>query len=91
MRWRRRRIIIATVVGLVSEFMPIPGMLAAALVFPEGIEGDHGGLYLALAVALNFAFFYTATYYLFGRFRSPRFQTETPHMPVSIDKQPPLR
>jgi hypothetical protein len=72
MRRPPRRIIIATVVGLVSEFIPIPGMLAAALVFPEGIEGDHGGLYLALAVALNFAFFYTAAYYLFGRFSKPK-------------------
>jgi hypothetical protein len=82
MRRPPRRIIIASVVGLVSEFLPIPGLLGAALVFPEGIEGDHGGLYLALAVALNFAFFYTATYYLFGRFSKPKISSrDTTHAP----------
>jgi hypothetical protein len=27
----------------------VPGMLGAALVFPQGIESDHGNAYLAIA------------------------------------------
>jgi hypothetical protein len=32
-------------------------MLAAALVFPQGIHSDHAYAYLALAMSLNFVIF----------------------------------
>lgn len=67
-----RRIIIASLVGLASEVIPVPGLLGAALIFPQGIEGDHGYLYLALAIALNFVLFFGVTYYLFGLFSKPK-------------------
>jgi hypothetical protein len=66
-----KRIVLASVVGLVSEIMPVPGLLGAALVFPQGVEGDYPYTYLALAVALNFALFFVVSYYLFGMFSKP--------------------
>ncbi|WP_089844090.1 hypothetical protein [Granulicella pectinivorans] len=66
---QKKRIILASVVGLVlSLFLGVPGLLGAALVFPEGIEGDHGLMYLALATVINFTLFFTAIYYLVGLF-----------------------
>jgi hypothetical protein len=52
--------------------MPVPGLLGAALVFPQGIEGDHGIAYLGLAACLNFALFFAASYYIFGLFTKPK-------------------
>ena len=52
--------------------MPVPGLLGAALVFPQGIEGDHGIAYLVLAACLNFALFFAASYYIFGLFTKPK-------------------
>jgi hypothetical protein len=46
---------VAITVGLASEVMPVPGMLAAALVFPTGIHSDYAMIYLGLALCLNFA------------------------------------
>jgi hypothetical protein len=69
---QKKRIIIASVVGLVSEFMPIPGLLSAALIFPQGGEGDHGYMYLALADTLNFGLLFAITYCLFGLFSKPK-------------------
>jgi hypothetical protein len=69
---QKKRIIIASVAGLVSEFMPIPGLLGAALMFPQGIEGDHGYMYLVLAATLNFGLFFAMTYYLFELFSKPK-------------------
>jgi len=66
------RLVVAFLVGLVSELMPIPGLLAAAIVFPQGIHSDHGIAYLVLAVCLNFALFFAASYYVFGRFTKLR-------------------
>jgi predicted permease len=65
------RLIAALLVGVVSELMPVPGLLGAALVFPQGIEGDHGIAYLVLAACLNFALFFAASYYIFGLFTKP--------------------
>jgi hypothetical protein len=48
------------------------GLLGAALIFPQGVEGDHGYMYLALAVILNFGLFFAMTYYLFGLFSKPK-------------------
>jgi hypothetical protein len=62
------RLIVALLAGVASEFMPIPGLLGAALVFPQGIEGNHGIAYLALAACLNFALCFAASYYIFGLF-----------------------
>jgi len=59
---------IATVAGLVSDFVPIPGMLGAALVFPQGAEGDHATAWLALALCLNFTPFFGLAYVAFGLF-----------------------
>ncbi len=52
--------------------MPVPGLLGAALVFPQGIEGDHGIGYLVLALAVNFALFCWVAYLLLGLF--PKFR-----------------
>ncbi len=62
------RYITATIVGLASALIPVPGMLVAALIFPQGAEGDHGTIYLVLSLCLNFALFFSFTYLIFGRF-----------------------
>jgi|SRR5215831_3793642 len=62
------RLVVAFLVGLLSELMPIPGLLAAAIVFPQSIHSDHGIAYLVPAACLNFALFFAASYYAFGRF-----------------------
>jgi hypothetical protein len=36
---------VASLVAIVSEFYPIPGLLAAALIFPQGIHSDHAYAY----------------------------------------------
>lgn len=72
MRRPSKRIIIASVIGLVSEIAPVPGLLGAALVFPQGIEGDYPYTYLALAVVLNFTLFFGLAYYVFGLFSKPK-------------------
>jgi C4-dicarboxylate transporter len=58
----------ALFIGMASEFFPIVGMLAAALVFPQGIHSAHAVAYLALAMSLNFAIFFTATFHIFRFF-----------------------
>ena len=56
------------IVGLVSLVFPVPGMLAAALVFSQGIEGDHGIAWLVLSYCLNFALFFGVTHATLGLF-----------------------
>lgn len=34
----------------------VPGFFAAAIVFPQGVEGDHAISYLVLVCILNFVF-----------------------------------
>ncbi len=62
------RLAAATVVGLVSLVLPVLGMLGAALVFPQGIEGDHGIAWLVLSYCLNFALFFGVAYAILGLF-----------------------
>ncbi len=62
------RLAVATIVGLMSLLLPIPGMLGAALVFRQGIEGDHGIAWLVLSYWLNFALFFGVTYVILGFF-----------------------
>jgi hypothetical protein len=66
------RLIVALLVGIASEFRPVPGLLGAALVFPQGAEGDHGIAYLVLAECLNLGLVFAATYYIFGLFAKPK-------------------
>jgi hypothetical protein len=47
-------------------------MFGAALIFPQGVEGDHAIAYLVLALSLNFALFFGAAYYVFGLFSKSR-------------------
>ena len=69
MKWQKKRIITASIVGIaLSLLLGVPGLLGAAFVFPEGIEGDHGWMYLALATVMNFALFFGVTYFLVGLF-----------------------
>jgi hypothetical protein len=72
MKKNKLRLIIASLIGLASDLMPVPGMLGAALIFPQGAESDHGLAYLVLALVLNFALFFAVTYYLFGLFSKVR-------------------
>jgi len=65
------RLTVATGVGLASDFIPVPGMLAAAVVFPQGIEGDHGIAWLVLSLFVNFALFFGLAYLIFGLFSRP--------------------
>jgi hypothetical protein len=70
---QKKRLIIASVVGLVLSFIVgVPGLLGAALIFPEGIEGNHGWMYLVLATAINFALFFAASYFLVGLLSKPK-------------------
>jgi len=69
---QKKRILIASVVGLLlSLILGVPGLLGAALIFPEGIEGNHGWMYLALATAINFTLFFAVIYYLVGLLSKP--------------------
>jgi hypothetical protein len=69
---RKLRLIVALLVGIASEFRPVPGLLGAALVFPQGAEGDHGIAYLVLAECLNFGLVFAATYCILGLFAKPQ-------------------
>ena len=66
--WKVSGFAAALFVAIASEFFPVVGLLAAALVFPEGIHSDHATAYLVLAMSLNFAIFFMATYGLFRFF-----------------------
>lgn len=57
--------VVASFVALASEFFPVPGLLAAALIFPQGIHSDHANAYLVLALSVNFAIFFIAAFALF--------------------------
>lgn len=39
------------------DFLLAPGMLLAAVAFPQGVEGDHANLFLIVAAALDVLFF----------------------------------
>ena len=58
----------ATVVGLLSLVLPVPGMLGAALLFQQGIEGDDGIAWLVLSYCFNFALFFVIVYAVLGFF-----------------------
>jgi hypothetical protein len=59
------RVLIASLVAGVSEFMPLPGLMAA---FPlGGVHGPHPGAYLIAALILNFIIVYAALYWLVGK------------------------
>jgi Na+/H+-dicarboxylate symporter len=62
----RNRIVVSSIAGIGLSLTPLgaPGLFAAALVFPQGIEGDHGWLYLFLAVTINFLIFFFVVYQL---------------------------
>jgi hypothetical protein len=49
-------LVISLSLGIAANFTPIAavGMLAAALVFPQGVHSDHAYAYLVLAVVINF-------------------------------------
>ena len=66
MRKPKPRLVFALLIAIGSEFLPVPGLLGAAMVFPQGIESDHGIAYLVLALCLNFAVFFGASYYIIG-------------------------
>ena len=66
------RLAAATIVGLVSLVLPIPGMLGAALVFPQGMEGDRGIAWLVLSYCLNFALFLGLGYLICGFVFKPK-------------------
>jgi Kef-type K+ transport system membrane component KefB len=72
MSQKKRLIIASLVASVLSLIVGVPGLLGAALIFPEGIEGDHGWMYLALATAINFVLFFTVAYYLIGLFSKPK-------------------
>jgi hypothetical protein len=68
---KKGRVITSAIIGLVlSMFVGVPGLLLAALVFPEGIHSGHALLYLGLATIVNFSLFFAATYYLLKKFRN---------------------
>lgn len=68
----RTRIFISLAIGLAASFIPpftVVGLLAAALVFHEGIHSDHAMLYLLLAVALNLTLYFTLINYILKRWK----------------------
>lgn len=58
----------ALFVAAASEFFPMLGLLAAAVVFPEGIRSYHPDGYIALALILNFLIFFAATFLILSFF-----------------------
>lgn len=62
---------LSAVVGLLSEIRPVAGLLGAAVLFPQGAEGDHAIAYLILALVLNFGLLFGLTYWLAGIFLRP--------------------
>jgi hypothetical protein len=67
---RSRSLLIALVVGLVSDVWPIPGALLAAIVFREGIHSSQPTAYLVLTYILNFLLFATITFAVAAKWRS---------------------
>ena len=65
----------ALFVATASEFFPKLGMLVATLVVPQGLHSTHATAYLALAMFLNFAIIFAATFaalrYFLGRPGTP--------------------
>jgi hypothetical protein len=51
-----------------------PGFFAAAIVFPQGIEGGHAVLYLVLVCLLNFVFTWFAVLLLMECFKNFRIE-----------------
>ena len=72
MQRKKLRLTVATIVGLVSCAIPVPGILGAAVVFPQGIEGDHAIAWLVLSLCLNFALFFGLAYLIFGLVSKPK-------------------
>ncbi len=59
---RNKLWVLPMVIGLISEVIPVPGLLAAALVFPTGIHSGYGTTYVVLALLINFVLFAGGSY-----------------------------
>ena len=67
-RWSSSRMIIACLVGAVSDILPLPGMLAASVLFPEGIHSSHPNAFIALTLFANFVVVSLLAYFIISLF-----------------------
>ena len=65
---QKLRVSIAFVAAALSEIRPVPGLLGATLIFPQGAESEHALSYLVVAMLMNLAMVFTVTYLIFGFF-----------------------
>ena len=61
---------ISAALGIASDVIPplaVPGLLAAALVFREGVHSDYGLAYIYLALGINFCLVGGVSYWMLRR------------------------
>ena len=66
MRILKRRAIVSVIVGLLSEILPLAGLLFGAIFFNEGIHSNSATTYLYLAYISNFFIVGGLTYFGLG-------------------------
>jgi hypothetical protein len=72
----KRRVIISALLGIAIPWIPglwFPGMLLAAIVFPQGIHSDYGDAYMILAFAIDFILYGSLAYAILA-FRAEKCQ-----------------
>ncbi len=65
---QKLRVSIACITALLSEIRPLPGLMGAALIFPQGAESEYALSYLVVAMLMNFAIVFSVTYLIFRFF-----------------------
>ena len=66
----KQNVVIPLLVAAIAEVMPIPGALAAAIVFPE--EFTTSTRFIALTFILNFVIFFFLTRLIMRLYRSTK-------------------
>jgi hypothetical protein len=65
------RLVLSALLGLGLPWIPgfwIPGMLLAAIPFPEGMHSGHADLYFVFAMAIDFFLYAGVAYWLLNIF-----------------------
>jgi hypothetical protein len=58
-------VIVSVLVGLLSELLPLPGVLIAEVIaFPKGVNQHYGFWFLTLALTINFFLFAGIAYFV---------------------------
>lgn len=82
--------VISLSLGIAANFTPVAavGMLAAALVFPEGAHSDHAYAYLVLAVVINSCLAAALSYWILKALFYPSAKPTTVSDPTAVPDPP---